>query len=134
MQFYVDFGRDSAVLGFSTKNAEGQQRFFPIYGSTYRGLPAVTLSIFASVSNEEMWVCSSWPGYKVLAYHRINTDRCMTKYGEIASFDKSTPDRLGGGTSHLPEMDVEKVIKIATFTYDKKRPISKHSDWGQLSK
>lgn len=119
-QFYVDFDADSAVLGFSVENDSGQQRYFPMYGSTYRGLPSVTLDVFVSDSQEEMWVHSSWSGYKILAYHRMGTDRCMTRYGEITSFDKPTPESLGGGTRRFPEMDIEKVSKVATLTYDRK--------------
>jgi hypothetical protein len=122
LQFYVDFGADTAVLGFSVENESDRPQYFPMYASTYRGLPAVTLDVFVSDSQEEMWVHSSWSGYEILAYHRIGTDRCMTRYGEIVSFDKPIPESLGGGTRRFPEMDIEKVSKVATLTYDKKSP------------
>lgn len=95
VRFYVDFGTDSAVLGFSVENDSGQQRYFLMYGSTYRGLPPVVLDVFVSHCQEEMWVRSSWSGYEVLAYHRMGTNRCITRYGEITSFDKPTPASLG---------------------------------------
>jgi len=117
VQFYVDFTVDSAVLGFSVENGSGQQQYFPMYASTYRGLPSVTLNIFVSDSQEEMWVHSSWAGYEILAYHRMDTDRCITRYGEITSFDKPTPESLGGGTKRFPEMHNEKVSKVATLKY-----------------
>ncbi len=120
-QFYIDFGADSAVLGFSVENDSGQQQYFPMYGSTYRGIPSVTLDVFVSYSQDEMWVHSSWSGYEILAYHRMGTDRCMTRYGEITFFDKPTPETFGGGTRRFPEMDIEKVSKVATFKYDRKR-------------
>lgn len=118
VQFYIDFGIDSAVLGFSVESSSGQQRYFPIYGSTYRGLPTVTLDIFVSDSQEDMWVHSSWPGYEILAYYLMGTDRCTTLYGEIYSFDKPTPESLGGGARRFPEMDIKKVSKVATLKYD----------------
>ncbi len=118
VQFYVDFGSDSAVLGFSVENDSRQQRYFPMYGSTYRGLPSVTLDVFVSDSQEEMWVHSSWFGYEILAYHRMGTDLCTTRYGEITSFDRPTPESLGGGARNFPEMDIEKVSRVATLTYD----------------
>ena len=120
VQFYIDFGADSAVLGFSVESSSGQQRYFPMYGSTYRGLPAVTLDVFVSDSKEEMWVHSSWSGYEILAYHRMGTDRCITRFGEIHSFDKPTPESLGGGARPFPEMDIKKVSKVATLNYDEK--------------
>ena len=120
VRFYIDFGPDSAVLGFSVENSSGQQRYFPMYGSTYRGLPAVTIDVFVADSLEEMWVHSSWSGYETLAYHRMGTDRCITRYGEIASFDKPTPESLGGEAKRFPEMDTEKVSKVVALKYDKK--------------
>jgi len=121
-QFYIDFGGDSAILGFSVENKSGQPLYFPMYGSTYLGLPSVTLDVFVSDSQEEIWVHSSWSGYEILAYHRMGTDRCMTRYGEITSFDKPIPESLGGGTRRFPEMDIEKVSKVATLKYDRKGP------------
>jgi hypothetical protein len=121
VQFYIHFGVDSAVLGFSVENDSGQQRYFPMFGSTYRDIPPVTLNIFVSDSQNEMWVFSSWSGYETLAYHRMGTDRSMTQYGEIGSFAKPTPEMLGGtGTKLFPKMDIEKLSKIATLKYGAK--------------
>lgn len=121
VQFYIHFGVDSAILGFSVENDSGQQRYFPMFGSTYREIPSVTLDVFVSKSQDEMWVLSSWPGYEILAYHRMGTDRSMTQYGEIGSFDKPMPDILGGtGTKLFPEMDINKLSKVATLKYGAK--------------
>ena len=122
IQFYVNFSYDTAVLGFSVPNEDGSPRYFPMYASTYRGLTAVTLEVFVSETLDHMWVLSSWSGYEVLAYHRINTDRCMTRYGEITSFGKPTTEMLGEGSSRFPEMDTEKVSKLATIKYGKESP------------
>src|SRR5919112_6384944 len=118
VQFYVDFGADSAVLGFSVEGDSGHQRYFPMYGSTYRGLPSVTLDVFVSENQEEMWAHSDWFGYEILAYHRLGTDLCITQYGEITSSDKPTPEIISGGTKRFPTMDTEKLSKIATLKYD----------------
>ncbi len=122
VQFYINFGMDNAVLGFSVENDAGQQRYFPMFGSTYRDIPSVTLDVFVSNLQDEMWVLSSWSGYEILAYHRMGTDRCMTQYGEIGSFDKPTPEILGGGTGTklFPEMDIKKLSKVATLKYGAK--------------
>lgn len=119
VQFYVDFGGDSAILGFSVEYNAGQPLYFPIYGSTYRGLPSVTLDVYVSDSKEEMWVHSSWAGYETLAYHRMGSDRCITQYGDIAASDKPTPESLRGGTRRFPERDIENVSKVATLKFDK---------------
>lgn len=117
VRFYVDFGQDSAVLGFSFDELAGR-RYFPMYGSTYAGLPSVTMDVFVSKSGEEMWVRSSWKGYETLAYHRIGTDRAMTTYGEMASFSVPTPAALGGHGARFPEMDASRVSRVATVRYD----------------
>jgi hypothetical protein len=122
LQFYVDFGPDSAVLGFAAEGGPGGRRYFPLYGSTYRGLPSVTLDVFASKSGEEVWVRSSWPGYETLAHHRLGTDRCTTRYGEVASFGEPTPASFGGGTGSFPAMDAAAVSHVATLGYDSNRP------------
>jgi hypothetical protein len=106
IQFYIDYGPDSAVLGFFVKDQAGCPRYFPMYCSTYRGVPPVELNVFLSDAKEEMWVQSSWEGYKTLAYYRVGSDRCVTRYGENAAVDTPTPPGFGGGgTIRLPDMD-----------------------------
>jgi hypothetical protein len=117
VQFYIDFGTDSAVLGFSVGSSSGQPCYFPMYGSTYRGIPAVTLDVFVSDSQEEMWVHSSWLGYETLAYYFVGTDRCVTPYGEMHSSSRPAPEILRGGAGRFPEMDIKKVANVATFKY-----------------
>lgn len=115
VQFYQDLGVDSAVLGFSVPDENGKQRYFPMYASTYRGLPPVELQVYASRSGDEMWVRSSWSGYEVLAYHRMGTDRCETTFGQISSYAEPTPAMLGGGPANFPAMDEESVTQLATI-------------------
>ena len=116
--FYVDFESDSAVLGFAVADDSGRRRFFPMYGSTYRGLPAVTLDVYVSVSQDELWVRSSWPGYETLAYHRMGTNRCITRYGEITAFAVPTPDRISGAAKPFPAMDLEAMTMTASIVYE----------------
>jgi hypothetical protein len=117
-QFYIDYSVDSAILGFSVEQDSGQARYCPMYGSTYRGLPSVTLDVLVSDAHNAMWVISSWPGYDILAYHRLDTDRCITPYGEMTLIEQPTPESLGGGTKDFPEMPIDHVTKVATITYD----------------
>lgn len=120
VQFYVDFGADSATLGFSIENDLGQRRYFPMYGSTYRGIPSVTLNVWVPEFEDEMWVQSSWSGYETLAYYRMGTDRCITQYGEISSFPKPMPESLNGGVMRFPDKNISKVSNVATIEYDGK--------------
>jgi hypothetical protein len=115
LQFYIDFGIDSAVLGFLVINDTNAPWYFPMYCSEIRGIPAVTLDIFESYSNDEIWVQSSWPGYPVLTYYRVGSDRCVTRYGEYVYCGKPIPDSVGGKHGTFPEMDPEKVWKVSTI-------------------
>lgn len=115
-QFYVDFSPDSAVLGFRVDTAAGP-RYFPVYASTYRGLPPVTIEVVADSTGRDVWVRSSWSGYEVLAYHRPGTDRCLTRYGEIRSHAEPTPARLAGPAGQFPEVDAPQRARIGLFTW-----------------
>jgi len=77
VQFYVDHGDNSAVLGFSAPGPTGP-RYFPLYGSTYRGLPGITLEVYAPQPRDQMWVRSSSKDHEALARYRVGADRCMT--------------------------------------------------------
>ena len=126
IDLYVDYGDDSAVLGFTTSNdlvnsdnAAGMEdlaatQYFPLYASTYRGLPPVVLDIFVSSKQDEMWIRSSWKGHDTLAYHRLGSKNATTPYGNVAAINTPTPASLGGSPIAFPEMDEEEVSKVAT--------------------
>ncbi len=118
VQFYVDFASDTAVLGFSTKDQAGRPRYFPMRGLPSRDMPAVTLDVFLSDTNE-MWVLSSWPGEKVLAYYQAGSDRCLTHFGDNAFVQTPTPENSfgGGGERDWPVMNPARVKKVATIVY-----------------
>jgi hypothetical protein len=115
--FYVALGFDSAVLGFSVSPGAGPVRYFPIYASTDRGIPSVVLEVFASSSEEEMWVRSSWKDNETLAYHRIGTENTLAAWGEMKFIERPMPDYLSGGPLPFPELPTA-VVRKAIFNYD----------------
>ncbi|MBN2583081.1 MAG: hypothetical protein JXL80_08435 [Planctomycetes bacterium] len=115
MQFYTDFGSDSAVLGFSIEDESGRSRYCPFVWSSCRNVWPVTLDVFVSDS-DEMWVIDSGSGL-ALAYYRIGSGRYMTRYGSLTPFDMPMPDGLGGGMWEFPDMNTERVRKALTITY-----------------
>ena len=117
-QFYIAYGFDSAILGFSATTGAGSMRYFPIFASTKRGIPSVVLEVFASKSEQEMWVRSSWPDDEVLAYHRVGSETAVTQWGETTSFKDPMPDHLSGGSIPFPELIIGNVVKKATFKHD----------------
>jgi hypothetical protein len=114
---YIAYGIDSAVLGFSTSTDAGPIRYFPIYASTYRGIPPVMLDVYASKSEEEMWIRSSWPDNAILAYHRVGADTAKTQWGEMKSIKLPMPDHLSGGALPFPGLVLGSVVKKATFNH-----------------
>jgi len=116
VEFYVAYGPDTAILGFMRAAAAGAPQYCPMYGSTYRGLPAVELEIFASNDQQQMWVASSWQGYEQLAHHRFGTDSCSTQYGDAKLIATPIPKVMSGGTT-IPKMDAAKVAKVGTVEY-----------------
>jgi hypothetical protein len=117
VQFYLAFGPDSAVLGFSIPNNAGQERYCPVYASTYPDIPPVTLEVFATNSKDEMWVKSSWSGYEVLAYHHFGTDSCISRYGESPLSGRHIPSIIGGDSKDFPSMGRDEVFKVSTIKY-----------------
>jgi hypothetical protein len=115
--FYVAYGFDSAVLGFSVSTVSGPVRYFPLYASTDRGIPSVVLEVFASRAEDEMWVRSSWKDNETLAYHRVGAETTLAAWGEMRFIDSPMPDHLSGGPLPFPQMPRD-VVRKAVFKYD----------------
>jgi len=115
--FYVAYGFDSAVLGFSVSTDAGPVQYFPIYASTDRGIPPVVLDVLASSSQEEMWVRSSWRDNETLAYHQTGAETTLTAWGKMKFIERPMPDHLSGGPLPFPELP-STVVRKATFKYD----------------
>jgi len=116
LSFYVAYGWDSAILGFSVSTGVGPVRYFPIYGSTDRGIPSGVLTIFASKAEDEIWVCSSWKDNEILAYHRVGSETIVSGSGEMKSFDTPMPDYFSGRPLPFPALP-KSAVKKATYNY-----------------
>ena len=116
-EIYIAYARDAAILGFSVSTG-GPSRYFPMYTSTDRGIPSVVLEVFASKSEEEMWVRSSWSGGEILAYHRVGADNALTQFGNVMFLKEPMPENLGGSAVPFPALIMENVVKKATFKHD----------------
>ena len=114
-QLYVAYSFDAALLGLSVSTGAGPRRHFPLFASTYRGIPPVVLEVFASKSETELWIRSSWPDGEILAHHRVGAETALTPWGEMKALEKPMPDHLGGGPVPFPALVVEKAVKKATF-------------------
>jgi len=111
IQFYINYSYDAAILGFSVKDQTGRRRYFPMYGSTYRGMPSVRLDVFLSDTQKEMWVISSWEGYEKLGYYHVGD--------EVNDGFFDTPTPKGFSRSSFADIDLSRVKKIRTITHNK---------------
>ncbi len=111
----VAYAGDAAVLTASVTNGDAPAKFLPLFASTYRGMPAVTLDVLVSQSKDAIWVQSSWPGSEVLAYYRLGSTTAITPFGEMALLDTPMPQVLSGGPVPFPAIDPISVVKKASF-------------------
>jgi hypothetical protein len=117
IEFYVAYKFDAAVLGLSVTRpgaAEGAQ-YFPMYASTYRGIPPLMLDVFVAKSEQEMWVRSSLAGSETLAHRQAGADFVITPFGRMAASKVPMPDHLSGSSIPFPPMAAEGVVKKASF-------------------
>lgn len=116
IELYVARGTDDAVLGFAIKKPHQTAQYFPIYGSTYRGMPSATFDVYVSNDDTQMWIRSSWKGYETLAHHRFGAGTCLTAYGDVSAIATPRPSYLSGGPSPYPAMPAE-VHKVLSVRY-----------------
>jgi len=122
MEFYVHYTLDAAILGFAITDGAGVRQYCPMYGSTYRGLPAVSLEIHASESREEVWVTSTWKGYESLAYHRFGSGSCITGYGDQLLLSTPNPGSLSSSSATMPPLDPATTTVLGTLDHDPDDP------------
>lgn len=117
VKLLIAYSGDSAILAFSVAKSGGRERYVPIFGSTYRGIPAVTLKIIVSKLKDQMWVQSSWPDSTVLAYYRLGADTAITPFGTMSLLDTPFPEFLSGGPVEFPQFDPSDVWTLVSFYY-----------------
>jgi hypothetical protein len=117
VKFLIAYSGDSALLAFSVTKSGGRERYVPMFGSTYRGIPKVTLIVIVSKSKDQMWVQSSWPDNEILAYYGLGADTATTPFGRIGLLDTPFPEFLSGGPVGFPRFDPSDVQVLATFYY-----------------
>ena len=117
IKFLIAYSGDSAILEFSVAKSGGRERYVPLFGSTYRGIPAVTLKVIVSKLKDEMWVQSSWPDSAVLAYYRLGADTATTPFGTMGLLDTPFPKFLSGGPEGFPQFDPSNVWTLVSFYY-----------------
>lgn len=117
LELYVHYTNDAAVLGFAIADAAGARRYCPMYGSNYRGIPSVTIDLYTTETEEEVWVQSSWQGYESLAFYQVGSGTCHTRYGDNPLVNSPTPGSLGSGSSTIPTLDPSNTHRLMSLTH-----------------
>jgi len=117
VKLLIAYSGDSALLEFSVAKDAGRERYVPMFGSTYRGIPEVTLKVIVSKSGDQLWVQSSWPDNAVLAYYRLGADTATTPFGTMGLLETPFPNVLSGGPQGFPQFDPGGVWTLASFYY-----------------
>jgi hypothetical protein len=117
VKLLIAYSGDSALLEFSVAKSGGRERYVPMFGSTYRGIPAVTLNVIVSKFKDQLWVQSSWPDNAVLAYYRLGANTATTPFGTMGLLDTPFPEVLSGGPEGFPQFDSNGGSTLASFYY-----------------
>lgn len=117
VKFLIAYSDDSALLVFSVAKSGGREKYVPMFGSTYRGIPEITLNVIVSKFRDQLWVQSSWPDSEILAYYRLGADTATTTFGTRELLDTPFPKFLSGGPVGFPQFDPNGVRTLATFYY-----------------
>jgi len=115
VRLLIAYSGDSALLELAVAKSGGPERYIPMFGSTYRGIPSVTLNVIVSKSKDQLWVQSSWPDSTVLAYYRLGADTATTPFGTMGLLDTPFPKLLSGGPQGFPQFDPSGVWTLASF-------------------
>ena len=106
-QFYIDYSRDFAVFGYFVEDDTGRPRYFPLDGSSFRGLRRKTVEVFLSDTQEEMWV---QVGTRATHYFHASND-FITKHGRDVPTPSGSFSTSGSGPPLSPEAK-----KVLSFT------------------
>lgn len=117
VKLLIAYSGDSALLVFSVAMGGGPERYVPMFGSTYRGIPAVTLNVIVSKSRDQLWIQSSWPDSAILAHYRLGADTAITPFGAMGLLDTPFPEVLSGAPEGFPPFDPNAVWTLASFYY-----------------
>lgn len=115
VEIAIFYATDAAYLSLVMDAGNGEKKYLPLHASTYRGIPAVNLDVFADKQGKEIWVQSNWSGAEVLAFYAFGAETALTAFGNTHFLDGPYPEFMSGGAVPFPVFDPLQVKKIATF-------------------
>jgi hypothetical protein len=113
----IAYAEDAAILMLAVEGVGGTTGFIPLFASTYRGIPTVTVDILATRAGDAVWVQSSLAANEVLAFYRFDESTAVTGFGTLDLLSAPLPQTLSGGVGAFPAFDPQAVQKLASFYF-----------------
>lgn len=115
----IAYQADSALLAAAVPGGDGNLRYIPLIGSTYRGVSSFRLDVLSPDSSDEMWIRMSGPRSEVLAYYRFGTETALTHFGRIKLLETLFPEHLSGGPVPFPKKGLDASrLRASFYHYD----------------
>ena len=117
----IAYQADSALLVAAVPGSDGNPRYSPLIGSTYRGVHSFRLDVLSPHSSDEMWIRTSEPRSEVLAYYHFGAETALTQFGRIKLLETPFPEHLSGGPVPFPKEDPNaSQLRASFYHYDDK--------------
>jgi hypothetical protein len=115
----IAYQADSALLAAAVPGSEGNPRYIPLMGLTYRGVPSFQLDVLSPNSSDEMWIRISGSQSEVLAHYRFGDETALTQFGRVKLLETLFPKHLSGGPVPFPKegSDVS-LLRASFYHYD----------------
>lgn len=116
----IAYQTDSALLAAAVPGSDGELRYIPLIGSTYRGVPSFRLDVLSPDSSDEMWIRMSGKRNETLAYYRFGADTALTQFGRVKLLATPFPEHLSGGPVPFPKegSDTSR-LRASFYHYDR---------------
>jgi hypothetical protein len=117
----IAYQADSALLVAAVSGGDGNPRYIPLIGSTYRGVHSFRLDVLSPDSSDEMWIRMSGPRSEVLAYYRFGAETALTQFGRVKLLETPFPEHLSGGPVPFPKEGPDaSQLRASFYHYDDK--------------
>lgn len=115
----IAYQGDSALLMSAVPGSDGNPRYIPLMGSTYRGVPSFQLDVLSPDANDEIWIRMSKPRSEVLAHYRFGSETALTQFGRVKLLETPFPEHLSGGPIAFPKEGSDTPrLRASFFHYD----------------
>lgn len=115
----IAYQGDSARLMAAVPGSDGNPRYIPLMGSTYRGRPSFQLDVLSPDANDEIWIRMSKPRSEVLAHYCFGAETALTQFGRVKLLETLFPEHLSGGPVAFPKEGSDAPrLRASLFHYD----------------